>query len=137
MSTSASNRGKRGEALFKTYVESLCKFSDSAFYRLPDAHAGSLQSTLADFLFLRRGQVYLIEVKEVKHEYRLPHGNYDKAQVARQRLWKDAGATSLVLIFHSTLNLWRGYDVERFVVREGGSWDLRDQIPTTLKELLC
>ena len=136
MATSASNRGKRGEALFKTYIESLCKFSDSAFYRLPDAHAGSMQATLADFLFLRRGKVFLIEVKEVAHDFRLPHGNFDKSQVARQRLWKDAGATSLVLIYHSTINLWRGYDVERFIEREGGSWDLRDTAPKLLRDVL-
>jgi penicillin-binding protein-related factor A (putative recombinase) len=137
MTTSSSNRGKECEKLFKKHLDSLCVFIDTASYRLPDAHAGSLQATLADFLFIRRGILHLIEVKETKHDFRLPHGNFDKDQVARQRLWKDAGATSLVLIYHSNNKLWRGYDIDRFIIREGGSWDLRDQIPKTLKDILC
>jgi penicillin-binding protein-related factor A (putative recombinase) len=136
--TSASDRGKEGEGLLKKYLDTLCRYSDTAYYRLPDARAGSMRATLADFLLMRKGVLHLIECKEVKHDFRLPHGNFDKAQVARQRLWKDAGANSLVLVYHSTLGKWRGYDIERFIDRsEGGSWDLRDTIPKTLPELLC
>lgn len=136
MTTSAANRGKRGEKLFKDYLTTLSLYTDTAFYRLPDAHAGSMQATLADFLLMRRGKLHLIEVKETRHDFRLPHGNFDIGQVARQRMWKDAGANSLVLIFHSGLSLWRGYDIDRFIKREGGSWDLSDTEPKTLKEIM-
>lgn len=136
MATSAANRGKRGEALLRTHLNKLNSQICSAFYRLPDAHAGSKMATLADFLYMCKGRLHLLECKETAHDFRLPHGNFDKDQVARQRIWKDAGAVSLVLIYHTGLELWRGYDIDRFITREGGSWDLRDTEPTTLAKLL-
>lgn len=118
-------------------AQELSNQQDCAFYRLPDARAGSFMPTLADCLLMRQGVLHLIEVKEVKHDFRLPHGNFGVDQVARMRTWKMAGAVSIVLIYHSTIGMWRGYDVDRFVTREGGSWDLRDQEPGTLESLLC
>jgi hypothetical protein len=120
----------------RRYLDGLNRHSSAAFYRLPDAHAGSLQATLADFLLMLSGKIYLIEVKQTAHKFRLPHTNFAKDQVARQRVWKDAGATSLVLIYHSSLDQWRGYDVERFVERVGGSWNLSDTEPEKLEVIM-
>lgn len=136
MSTSAANRGKEAETAMRRYLEGLNRLSSAAYYRLPDAHAGSMQATLADFLLMMSGATYLIEVKQVMHDYRLPHNNFSKDQVARQRVWKAAGAKSLVVVYHSGLQLWRGYDIDRFIVREGGSWDLSDTTPRTLPNVM-
>lgn len=136
MSTSAANRGKEAEAGMRRYLDGLNRSGSAAFYRLPDAKAGSLLPTLADFLLMVSGKTYLIEVKQTDHAYRLPHGNFDKSQVARQRIWQSAGAVSVVLIYHKGLGLWRGYPIDRFIDREGGSWDLRDTDPNTLPFLM-
>lgn len=131
-----SNRGKTAEILVRKRLEVLCKSQTSMYMRLPDAHAGSLASTISDFLVLIEGQVTFLEVKETMHDYRLPHGNFDTGQVARMRMAQMAGARALVLIYHSGIKLWRGYQIDRFIEREGGSWDLREQTPTKLDELL-
>lgn len=132
----ASNRGKTAETLVRKRLEVICKSQTSMFMRLPDAHAGSLTPAVADFLVLMSGQATFVEVKETMHEYRLAHGNFDAGQVARMRMAQMAGARALVLIYHSTLKLWRAYQINRFIEREGGSWDLREQEPTKLDNLL-
>lgn len=121
-------RGKKAEKLLRDHMESLSKVSNTACMRIADAHAGSMVATLCDFLFMRDGKLYLIECKSTKHEYRLPHGNVDAAQVARMRMWKFAGAKALVMIYHETLDLWRTEEVDFFLDRAtGGSWDFRQR----------
>ena len=132
-----SNRGKTAEDLLKKAFAEMSTRTDTAFYRLPDARSGSWQATLADFLVGQQGRAFLVECKEVEHDYRLPHGNFGVDQVARLRMFQSTRAySSVVLIYHSRLELWRAYNVERFVVREGGSWDLRDTEPKPLKQIL-
>lgn len=132
-----ANRGKQAEILLKNHLAKLATKADTVFYRLPDAHAGSYTATLADFLLLHQSQLYLIECKQVNHQYRLPHANFKDSQVARMRLWQLAGARSLVLIYHTPLDAWRGLPLDYFLDRsQGGSWDLRD-IPTVkIEDLL-
>lgn len=132
----SANRGKQAESLLKNHFAKLAKQTDTAFLRLPDAHAGSFTSTLADFLLLNKGQLYLIECKQVNHATRLPHGNLKDPQIAKMRLWQLAGAKSLVLIYHTPLDAWRGLPIDHFMSRTGGSWDL-GHIPTVkLEDLL-
>ena len=133
---SAANRGKWAESEVKKELAKLSAASSQfAFYRLPDARAGSLQATLSDFLILVGGTLVLLEVKEVAHDYRLNYTNFSPSQVARQRLWEAAGAVGLVAVAHSTNKLWRVLPLERFLVRESGaSWDLRDSKASTLSE---
>ena len=132
----SSNRGKDAEGLLRKHLQTLCTSTSKAYYRLPDAHSGSLQPTLADFFYLDQGKFTLLECKEVAHDFRLPHSNFDAAQVARMRLFQLAGAGAVVVVYFSKIKLWRGYSIDRFVERIGGSWDLRDTEPTTLQELL-
>lgn len=134
---STANRGKVAEKLLQKHLQELCTSQKRAYYRFPDMMAGSRQPTLCDYLFLDNGKPYMIECKETQHDYRLPYGNFDAAQVGRMRLLEMAGAQGLVLVYHSGIKLWRGYGLSRFVDRSvGGSWDLRDTAPKTLKELL-
>lgn len=132
-------RGKQAEALFKRLGSKLEKSQSVMVYRLPDARAGSLQPTLADFLLLWHRMLLLVEVKEVAHDFRLSYNNFSEGQVGRQRLWALAGGSSLVLIYHSTAKLWRCAPIDRFVDRSiGGSWDLRDLTPGNLEDtFLC
>jgi penicillin-binding protein-related factor A (putative recombinase) len=134
--SSPANRGKAAEKLVKTALAKLALQADTASFRLPDARAGSLTETLADFLVCYQSRMYLLEVKETEHLFRLPHGNFDTGQVARMRRFELAGALSFVLVYHSKLDRWRFDRVERFAVREGGSWDLRDLPLLSLDEVL-
>lgn len=130
----AANRGKKAEGLLHTYMQKLSESSNSACIRLPDAAAGSRVATLCDFLYMRDGVLHLIECKSTRHAYRLPHGNVDAGQVSRMRLWKFAGARAFVMIYHETEDVWRTEEVDYFLKREGGSWDLRHLEPAGLQE---
>lgn len=136
MSTTA-NRGKVAENLVKARLATLSKSASFVSYRPPDARAGIRQEALSDFVTLNNGRLTLIEVKEVQHDFRLPHGNVNPAQVARMRAWQLAGAESIFLVYHSTARTWRRLNADQLVDRVGGSYDLRN-IPThTLEEVLC
>ena len=129
-----ANRGKHAESLLKLYLTKLAKQADTAFFRLPDAHSGAFTPTLADFLLLNKGQLYLIECKQVNHPTRLPYANFKDSQVARMRVWQLAGAQAIVLIYHTPLDAWRGLPLDHFLDRsQGGSWDL-SAIPTVKLE---
>lgn len=136
MSTSPANRGKQAENLVKKHLEKLSLQSNTASYRLPDARAGSFMATLSDFLLVHKGTMYLLEVKEVQHDYRVPHGNYSTDQVARMRRFQLAGAEAHVLVYHTNLGKWRTAPVDYFLTREGGSWDLRDLPLQELENIL-
>lgn len=133
---SSADRGKVAEKLVKKRLEKLSINTEVAAYRLPDARAGSFAPTLADFLVVQKGQMYLIEVKETQHEFRLPHANLNKEQVARMTRFQLAGAKAHVLIYHSTLKKWRTAGIDYFKDRQGGSWDLRDLPLCELEEIL-
>lgn len=132
-----ANRGKHAENLLKKHLAKLSLKTDTAFHRLADAHAGSFAPALADFLLLNKGQLYLLEVKQVNHTHRLPHGSFKESQVARMRVWQLSGAMVVILIYHTPLDAWRGLPLDHFLDRsQGGSWDLSN-IPTVkLEDLL-
>lgn len=135
-------RGKTAEALVKKKLASLESARQSS-YRVPDARSGSFAVALADFLIMRDGRMTLLEVKEVAHDFRLPHTNLDLSQIGRMRAWASAGAQADVLVYHSTTKLWRTAEIHWFhenyrkVDGDGkkvGSWDLRSLEHVTLDE---
>ena len=141
MST-AANRGKYAEAQVKKKLASL-ESARQAFARWPDARSGSFAVALADFLIMRNGRMTLLEVKEVAHDFRLPHENLGLGQIGRMRAWASAGAQADVLVYHSTTKLWRTAEIHWFhenyrkVDDDGkkvGSWDLRSLEHVTLDE---
>lgn len=136
MTAGSVGRGKKAEGLVAARLKDLSTSKHVTFWRVPDAHAGSMQPALADFILFHYGQTTIIEVKQTEMVNRLPHGNFDAAQVARMRALTWAGVNAIVLIYHSKADKWRGYQVDRFLERDGGSWDLSDQEPTTLEKLL-
>ncbi len=132
--TSSSNRGRSAEDKVRESLNEYSGWSSFAFYRLPDAHAGSMKETLADFMVMHKSQHSLLEVKEVNHDFRLPHKNFDTLKVARMRAWHMAGSAGHVLVHFVPLKLWRYAPIDYFVNREGGSWDMRDKAATSLEQ---
>ncbi len=137
MATNHAVRGKSAENKIRVRLKEICVSQKQAWDRLPDARAGSLTSAICDFMYIRDGVFWLIEAKETQNEGRLPHGNFDPAQIARMRMWSMAGAKTMVLIYHKTLDKWRTADINFFFDhREGGSWDLKGLPLLDLHEIL-
>ena len=136
MST-VGTRGKSAEDLLKRYCfNRAAKEAAFAYYRYPDARGGSLVVVPADFMVMYAGTMYLLEVKEVQHDFRLPHSTFGKGQVARMRVWQEAGAKSWVLVRFMPNDVWRFVTVDFFLNDEGGSWDMRDYPMTTLEDAM-
>lgn len=127
-------RGKWAEGHFRVFLKDQQDAGNVAFHRFPDARAGSFQVAPADFMFVREGIAYFIEVKEVDHVFRLPHKNFSEDQVARMRIWQLAKARTRVLVYNAPIGHWRVVPLQEFFVRTGGSWDLRQYIPRTKQE---
>ena len=129
----SANRGKLAEGKAKAFLQTMSEQTSLVYHRLPDAHAGSMVSTLCDFIVHYAG-LTLLEVKEVNHEYRLPYGNFKQENASRMRLWEYSGAETLIAIYFKPLKKWRMTKLERFEPRSlctptgkpQGSWDLRD-----------
>lgn len=125
MATQNGNRGKWAEKRVKLFLKSR-ESATCTHHRFPDARAGSFTVTPCDFMVMQSSFLSVIEVKEVAHDYRLPHGNFSIDQVARMRAFKSAGARAVVVIYSSTAGCWRVIDIDFFIAREGGSWDFRN-----------
>jgi penicillin-binding protein-related factor A (putative recombinase) len=137
---STGDRGKGAEARIKDALVVRSERADFAHYRWPDARAGSFAVTPADFLAVQRGEVYLLEVKEVKHSRLLPHKNFSPDQQARMTLFQHAGSHCWLVVHHSTTGLWRSAPLSHFADRVKGSWDLSEfpehvNAPTALRSI--
>jgi hypothetical protein len=125
-------RGKFAEGKVKAWMTKRSD-AEAAFwmYRYPDPRAGSLQAVPADFGALRLGVPYLVEVKEVDHDFRLPAKNFSADKVARMNKFRIAGGECWVVIYHRTTKLWRLAPILAFAERLP-SWDLTayDTFPT-------
>lgn len=127
--TNYADRGKWAEKeVAKVLAHYNSKYSKFAFDRLPDARAarGALKAQLCDFIAIHGGHppmFYMVEVKEVKHDYRLPRDKV--SQLPRMRAWSMAGGLGVILVFHSTIQKWRGIELGDL---EGNppSWDLSE-----------
>lgn len=132
-----ADRGKAAEGKVRARLAEICVRQDQAWDRLPDMRAGSKSAAICDFMYICKGVFWLIEVKETQHDYRLPHGNFDAAQVARMRMWDTAGAQTMVLIYHRKLDMWRYSPIKFFFEnKDGGSWDLRHLPLMKLEDIL-
>lgn len=128
-----ANRGQKSE---ETVAKFLKEWSDSSpnreANRLTDSKAAGriIKAAAADFEFfyanpLRHPGHGLIEVKETEHAYRLDR---DKVpQLARLRKRANCGGICVVVVYHSTLHLWRVLDAKTLAVTgDKGSWNLTD-----------
>lgn len=130
--TQSNERATRGKSTEKAVEKVLSAWneahSDFAWHRFPDARAamGRLKAQPSDYLYFAGSFGGLLEVKETKHDYRLPRDKISQLPVMRK--FSMAGATNIVLVHHSTTNLWRIAYLSYF---EGTppSWDMSD-LPT-------
>lgn len=97
-----------------------------AWHRLPDAKAGRgrIAAQPADYIY-RNGRKTsgFIEVKALKHAYRLPSARL--TQLPTLLKWALAGSSSLVLVHHYMEGVWRVIP-PRWMEPGATSWDLRD-----------
>lgn len=128
-------RGKSAEGKVKALLKSM-ESASFTHYRFPDARAGSFTVTPCDYMVCQSGKLTLLEVKEVDHVKRLPHGNFSKDQVGRMRNFEAAGAAAWVLVYFTPLKLWRFESVGYFLQREGGSWNLEHLPLRSLNEAM-
>ena len=139
MAFSKRQQGELGKASEDDIIKVL-KTWDSrqsvAWHRIPDARAGSNQAALADFFILWEGRAVLVEVKEVDHEFRLPHKNFTVDQVARMRRFMLARGCGLVLVHFTKTDNWRAANPEWFIKRDGGSWDMSELPAQSLQSFL-
>ncbi len=163
-SSDPANRGKSAEkvihGLLDKFSDNVAGFCAN---RVPDAHmaGGRFPAQAGDFQAFRKitlnaqaidlgaggilcsdnlkplefSRNFIIEVKEVKHDFRLPSKNYDAAKVARvqKRVW--AGTEAVVAVLHTTTGLWRLVPFEVFTVR-APSWDLSAYEPVDIEQAL-
>jgi hypothetical protein len=136
---SIGTRGKWAEKKFRDYCEKLNSRVDFAYYRLPDARAGSAAPTLADFLVCSKKLPYLVEIKEVhNHTFRLPHKNFAADKRARMEKFHLAGVQGLVLVCFEPGSecVWRMASARWFNALVGGSWNMSECAPfASLEEM--
>lgn len=137
----AANRGKVSEARIKAHLKGLSEsYANFSYERVYDAHAagGRAQAQAGDFrAFHRYEEIYapdsliravsrnwVIEVKEVGHDYRLAHKNFGEDKVARMQKAALSGREPVVVVYHTATKLWRIVPFEVFLTRTGGSWNL-------------
>ena len=121
-------RGKTAEKLVEAVLKKWNGQSGFAYHRLADARAamGRLGASPADFLYFSGGKAGFLEVKSTTHNFRLARAAV--SQLPTIQKFSHAGAYNLILVYHSTLDVWR-------VLFPGGlsmevpSWDLTD-VPT-------
>jgi hypothetical protein len=119
--------GQRGKWAEKQ-VEKILKewntqYASFAWHRLPDTRsAGSyLPANPADYIYFDGDYGGFIECKATEHPFRLQKDKL--AQLAVLKKFALAGARSLVIVHHSTLDKWRITKLDFFT--EGlPSWDL-------------
>lgn len=134
--SSAALRGKVAEAEVRKILKAIeSKNMTFTFNKNPDAHAagGRAQPVAGDFQAFRAtaggtSRNFIIEVKEVKHAFRLPHGNYSDDKVSRVQKRVYAGTEAVVAVMHKDADDrptgWRLVPQSVFTTRTGGSWDL-------------
>ncbi len=111
------------EALFKQWN---LDRADFAWHRLPDSKSsrGMVAAQPADYLF-RNGQCGasgFVEVKALKHPYRLPSARVTQLPVLKK--WGAAGSSDVVLVHHYIEGRWRAVPVAQLEFSVA-SWDLR------------
>lgn len=141
----AANRGKYAEGEVKKHFDHLARRNHHfTFNRNQDAHsAGGHMSVpqAGDFQAFgwyaatlpgarAHSRNFIVEVKEVKHEFRLPYKNYSADKIARVNVRCLAGTEALVLICHMPAKKWRAvpqaFFNERDADKPSGSWDLSE-----------
>lgn len=97
---------------------------DFDFDRLADSRSAGkpLPPTVADFTFCAQGVAGALEVKSTKHDFRLSYGDFPQFPRMKRRVC--AGGRCLLVVHHSSTNVWRVVLVAEMETITNGSWDL-------------
>ena len=99
--------GKETEKLVEDMFVKMNSSQRFAYHRLPDAKAarGMLKAQPADFSYRNGNHAGYIEVKALKHPYRLPFDRLSQLPILKK--WSLAGSDDIILIHHYMIGLWR------------------------------
>lgn len=129
MATNHANRGKVAEKKVVDWLKALNERKAAfAWHRLPDARAarGYLAAQPCDFLVFSSGVATLLEVKEIAHDYRVPHDKI--SQLSTLKKFQLAGCRAAILVYHTPSKVWRCMDAQDLETITKGSWDLREHL---------
>jgi len=116
--------GKATEKLIEDVFDELNKSMFFAWHRLPDSKAarGVLAAQPADHVFFHMGVGGFIEIKALKHAFRLPRDRV--SQLAVLHKFDHAGSRNFVIVHHYMTGVWRVLPTTSLEVGVP-SWDLR------------
>lgn len=124
-----TKRGKAAEDIVAVHLQQIKdQFEYFDFQRLYDAHTagGFFPAQLADYEFFSTSGHGCIEVKEVKHDFRLPQANFKTTKHARLKRRQEAGGIIFILVRFMPLDVWRVVPLQHFLDDTlAKSWDLR------------
>ena len=116
--------GRETEKIVEAILREENKRIDFVWHRLPDSKQsrGLVQAQPADYMLVDRGVATLLEIKSLRHAYRIPKDRI--TQLPMLHKFAAAGAVCLVLIHHYMTGVWRVVNADEL---EAGvpSWDLR------------
>jgi hypothetical protein len=101
------HRGKTAEKEVELALKQLNMSELFAYFRMPDARAamGRLSASPADFIYFSGDRSGFIEVKSTKHNFRLSRASF--SQLPALHKFGYAGASNILLVHHSDLEVWR------------------------------
>lgn len=99
--------GKETERLVEGLFAKWNEKQSFAWHRLPDSKSARnfLKAQPADYIYRSGSSAGFLEVKALKHPFRLPAARLSQLPVIKK--WNLAGAQNIVLVFHYMENVWR------------------------------
>lgn len=128
---SRASRGKYAEGKVHDWLKKIdANVHEWDFERVSDARSAGgrgAKKVAGDFQIFAPGLHAVVEVKEIKHDFRVPAANITQLPKARKRML--AGGRYWIVVYHTTTKLWRRICASELEIIRGGSWDL-SEIPT-------
>lgn len=121
-------RGKQAEKLVETVLKKWNNQSHFAYQRLADSRTARsyIAAQPADFIYFCGKHAGFLEVKSTTHNTRLTRAAV--SQLPTLQKFSHAGASNIVLVYHSELNVWRVLFPANLLM-DVPSWEL-SAIPT-------
>lgn len=119
--------GKETEKLVENLFAKWNEKQSFAWHRMPDAKAarGRVKAQPGDYIYRSGDNAGFLEVKALKHEYRLPRERI--SQLPTLLKWGMAGSKDVILVHHYTIGLWR-FVYPHQIDPAATSWDLRNVV---------
>lgn len=121
--TERGQRGKAAEKIVEGVLKDWNTSASFAYFRLADSRAARnyLAAQPGDFAYYSGEVAGIIEVKSSQHSYRIAKDKISQLPVLHKLSY--AGAKSVILIQHTTENVWRAVLPTDLTIGQP-SWDL-------------